>query len=92
MNGALGGLSASPISALAFSKGTRECFITPLQWEFFAIQLSFPSQSREVKRWHSGSLFKWVIFLYLSSQEKQLVKLMQCTVTNALEMPKAQQT
>lgn len=45
----------------------------------------------QVKRRHVGLLFIWVIFLSLSSQKKRLVKLMQCAVTNALEMPKAQQ-
>lgn len=36
-----------------------------------------------------GSSSQAGIFLSLLLQEKQLVKLMQCTVTNALEMPKA---
>lgn len=66
------------------------CFLT-MEW-LLPVQLSAPSHSTEVKRWHLGLLFKRVIFLSLSLQERQLAKLMQCTVTNALEIPRAWQS
>lgn len=92
MNRALGFVGISDFCTCQFLKEPENASLLPYNGSGFAIQLLSPSDSIEVKRWHFGFLFKWVISLCLSLQEKQLVKLMQCTVTNGLEMPKAQQT
>lgn len=76
---------------LPFLKELEDASLLPSNGSAFTIQLSSPSHSKGVKRWHSALVFRRVIFLCLSSQEKQLAKLGQCTVTNALEMPTARQ-
>lgn len=75
---------------LPILKQQENASLLPYKDSGFVIQLPSPSPSIEFKRWHLGLLFKRVISLSLSLQEKQVVKLMQCAVTNALEMPKAQ--
>lgn len=77
---------------LPFLRKLENAWLLPHNGVVMPIQLSSPSHSTEVKRWHFGLLFKRVNFLSLSLQEKQLIKLMQCTGTNALEVPQARQS
>lgn len=73
--GHLLGMLASPIPHLPFLKELEDASWLQSNGSAFAVPLPPPSHSMGVKRWHSAPLFKWVIFLCLSLQEKQLVKL-----------------